>query len=135
MRAVVIGLLLGIAGSSLMALAAYEHRLADALPSPWYTASFGIGVLAVGWVLAIAWPRFASYLAAAALPGAIYAALMLSGDGYKDLAYGWAAVPVTLGWLAIRASLGGSSPGGRHQGRAWSARRSTAPRIPRARTR
>jgi len=132
---VIVGLLLGVASSAWLARRAHDHELFYALPNPWLTASFGVGIVAAGWVLALAWPRFAANFAASALPGAIYAALMLSGDGAKELAYGWAAIPVALGWLALHAGLSGSSSRSRNRSRAWSARRASAPRVPRVRTR
>ncbi len=128
---VVIGLLLGILGSAWVGLAARDHTLAASLPSPWVTASLGVGIVVVGWVVANATPRFAAALALAATPGAAYASVMLAGDGERQLAYGWSAVPIALACLAFGAGFHAAST--RH--RPWSARRSTAPRVPRARTR
>ena len=126
-----VGLLLGLAGSLLVGRAALDHTLAAALPLPWVTASLGLAVLAVGWVLSSATPRLAAGLAAGALPGAVYAALVLAGDGERQLAYGWSAIPVALGGLALGAGLHAS----RSHSRPWSARRHSAPRVPRARLR
>lgn len=127
----VIGLLLGIVASAWMALAARDQTLADNLPNPWLTACFGLAVVAVGWVLANAAPRFAAALAAASAPGAAYGAIVLAGDGARQLAYGWSAVPVALVCLAVGA--GGHSVQRKQQ--PWSARRRTSPRVPRVRTR
>ena len=127
----VLGLLLGILGSFYVGMAAHDHTLAAALPTPWVTASLGLGIVAVGWVMGNATPRFAAALALAAMPGAAYAAVMLAGDGDRQLAYGWSAVPIALGCLAFGAGFHASHS--RH--RPWSARRRTSPRLPRARTR
>jgi hypothetical protein len=128
---VVIGLLLGILGSAYVGIAAHDHTLAAALPSPWLTASLGLGIIAVGWVMGNATPRFAAALALGATPGAAYAAAMLAGDGERQLAYGWSAVPVALACLAFGAGFHAAHS---HH-RPWSARRRTAPRLPRVRTR
>ena len=124
-----LGLLLGIASSAWLALAAHDGQLEPALPSPWVTASLGLAVLAVGWVLAAISPHFAAALAVGALPGAIYGAIVLGGGTDRQLAYAWAAVPVALGWVAVTAGFADR----RGHSRSWSARRATAPRIPRAR--
>ncbi len=130
-----LGLLLGIASSALVAREAYGHRLAAVLPSPWLTAGLGLLVLGLGLVMAVVSPRFTSSLACGALPGAIYGSFMLSGDGAQQLAYGWSAIPVALGALALHAGLFRSRGPGGGGSRPWSARRGNAPRIPRARTR
>lgn len=126
-----VGLLLGLAGSVVVGRAARDHTLAAALPLPWVTASLGLVVIAVGWVLSLATPRFAAGVAVGAVPGAVYAAFVLTGDGEKQLAYGWSAIPIALGALALGAGLHAS----RTPSRPWSARRHTAPRVPRARLR
>jgi len=128
---VVLGLILGIAASSWVTVAARDHTLAASLPNPWLTACLGLGVVAVGWVMANAAPRFAAALAGASAPGAVYGAVVLAGDGAKQLAYGWSAVPIALICLALGAGLHAAH----HAHRPWSARRSTAGRIPRVRTR
>jgi len=128
---VVIGFALGVVVSLWLAIAAQDDRLANLLPNPWLTGCLGFGILALGWVMAHATPRFAAALAVASLPGAAYAAIVLAQEGSRQLAYGWSAVPISLGGVAIGASLHAS----RHAQKPWSARRSTAPRIPRARTR
>lgn len=125
------GLILGILASIWIGRAARDHELAAALPSPWLTACLGLGILILGWVLANAAPRFATALAGAALPGALYGAISLAADGDRLLAYGWSAVPVALMALAIRA---GSYTSG-HGPRSWSSRRARAPRVPRLRVR
>ena len=61
----------------------------------------------------------------------MYGAIVLADDGTRQMAYGWSAIPVALGCLAIGAGLHAA----RSSKRPWSARRSNAPRIPRARTR
>ncbi len=126
-----VGLVLGLAGSVLVGRAAHDHTLAGALPLPWVTASLGLAVLAVGWVLSSATPRVAAGLAAGALPGAVYAASALAGDGERQLAYGWSAILIALGGLTLGAGLHAS----RSHTRPWSARRRTASRVPRARLR
>ncbi len=126
-----IGLLLGLASSAWVGRSAHDHTLAGFLPQPWVTACLGLGVIAVGWVMATAIPGFAAGLAVGALPGAVYAALVLAGDGSRQLAYGWSGVPIALAGLAI----GAGTHSARSQTRPWSARRSTAGGIPRARTR
>lgn len=126
-----VGLLLGLAGSVLVGRAAYDHSLAGALPLPWVTASLGLAVVAVGWVLSSATPRLAAGLTAGALPGAVYAAFALAGDGARQQAYGWSAIPIALGALAVGTGLHAS----RSHTRPWSARRSSALRVPRARPR
>jgi peptidoglycan/LPS O-acetylase OafA/YrhL len=131
MRSVVFGLVLGVLASAWVGTAARERTLAESLPSPWWTACLGLGVIAIGWVLANAAPRFAATLAGAAAPGAVYGAIVLAGDGDGQLAYGWSAVPVALVCLAIGAGLHAAH----RKPRPWSARRSTAPRVPRLRTR
>ena len=127
----VIGLALGVVASLWLGIAARDEKLAAYLPNPWLTACLGLGILAVGWVMANAAPRFAAGLAVAALPGAVYAALVLAGGDSRQLAYGWSAVPVALAALALASGLHAA----RHPSRPWSVRRSTAPKIPRARTR
>ena len=124
-----IGLLLGLAGSAFVGLAAHEGRLEPALPDPWLTAALGLVVLLVGWVVAAVSRRFAAALAGGLLPGVVYSAIALAGDGQQQLAFGWCAVAVALGWVAVAAGL--SAP--RNRRVSWSARRRTAPRIPRAR--
>jgi len=131
MRPVIIGLVLGVVASGWMVQAARHHTLADGLPAPSMTAGLGLAVIAIGWVIANAAPRFTSALAAAAAPGAMYGALMLAKDGDNQLAYGWSAVPVALACLAAGAGAHAS----RHGQKAWSARRGTAPKLPRVRTR
>ena len=131
MDPVVIGLILGVLASAWVGLAARDHNLAAALPTPWVTASMGLGVVVVGWVTANTIPRFAAGLAAAAVPGAAYGAMMLASDGDKQLAYGWTAVPVALACLAVGAGLHANQ----HARRPWSARRGRAPKLPRVRTR
>ena len=126
----IIGLALGVVASLWVGIAARDEKLAAYLPNPWLTACLGLGIVALGWVMANAAPRFAAALAGAALPGAVYAAVTLAGDDTRQLAYGWSAIPVALACLALGAGLHAS----RHASRPWSARRSTAPRIPRART-
>jgi peptidoglycan/LPS O-acetylase OafA/YrhL len=128
---VILGLLFGAAASIWVAVAARDQSLEAALPTPWVTACLGLAVVVVGWVLANAAPRFAAALAGAAAPGAAYGAVVLAGDGAEQLAYGWSAMPIALGCLAIGAGLHGA----KHAQKPWSARRSTAPRVPRARTR
>jgi hypothetical protein len=128
---VVLGLVLGIAASVWLGRAAHDHALAAALPSPWVTACLGLVIVAAGWVTANVAPRFAAALGAAAAPGAAYGAVMLSADGEQQLAYGWSAVPITLACLAIGAGLHAAQ----HGQKPWSARRGTAPRLPRVRTR
>lgn len=128
---VVLGLVLGVLASAGVALAARDQSLADALPNPWLTACLGLGVVVVGWVLANAAPRFAAALAGASAPGAAYGAIVLAGDGARQLAYGWSAVPVALACVAFGAGVQGAH----RKHRSWSARRGTAPRVPRVRTR
>jgi len=128
---VVLGLVLGFAASLWVTVAARDHTLAATLPNPWMTASIGLGICAIGWVTATAAPRFSAALAGAAVPGATYGAIMLAADGANQLAYGWSAVPISLGCLALGAALHAAR---RHQ-RPWSARRATASRVPRLRTR
>ena len=129
-RSVVIGLVLGLTSSAWLALAVQDDQLESALPGVWVTASLGLAVLGVGWLLSAISPRFAAALAAGAIPGAVYGAIALAGEGSQQLAYAWSAVPVALGWVAVVAAFSG--PRGRS--RPWSARRRTAPRVPRART-
>jgi hypothetical protein len=131
MPCVVIGLILGIAASAWLGMAARDHELADSLPTPWLTACLGLGIIAIGWVMGNAAPRFAAALAGAAAPGAVYGAVMLAGDGESQLAYGWSAVPIALVCLALGSGLHAANR--RH--RPWSARRATAPKVPRLRTR
>jgi len=126
-----VGVLLGLFGSVVMGRAAHDQTLAGALPQPWLTALLGLAVLAVGWVLSTATPRFGAGLAAGALPGAVYAALALAGDGESQLAYGWSAILIALGGVALGAGLHASHS----HTRPWSARRHSAPRLPRARLR
>ena len=126
-----IGLVLGLSSSAWLALAAHEHRLEPALPGVAVTASLGLAVLGVGWLLTALSPRFTAALAAGALPGAVYGAIALAGEGSQQLAYAWSAVPVALGWVAIVAAFSGQ----RTRSRPWSARRQTAPRVPRVRVR
>lgn len=114
-----------------MIRAARAHELAGALPDPWLTAGLGLVVVVLGWVIAAAAPRFAAGLAGAAAPGAIYAAVRLSMDGERYLAYGWSAVPVALCCVGLGAGMHAAQ----HPRRSWSARRATAPRVPRVRTR
>jgi len=128
---VLVGLLLGLASSLAVGRAAHDHTLAAVLPRPWVTASLGLVVIAVGWVMSMATPRLAAGAAAGALPGAVYAAIVLAGDEPRQLAYGWSAILVALGCLALGAGLHASQS----SSRPWSARRSTAARVPRARTR
>ena len=128
---VIIGLVLGGAASAWMIRAARDHELAGALPSPWVTACLGFAVVALGWVIASAAPRFAAALAGASTPGAIYGAIMLSMDGNRVLSIGWSAVPVALGCLALGAGLHAAQA----PHKPWSARRANAPRVPRVRTR
>lgn len=127
----IVGLLLGLAGSVLVGRAAYDHTLAGALPLPWLTASLGLAVIAVGWLLGSATPRLAAGLTAGALPGAVYAGVALAGDGARQLAYGWSAITIAVGALALGTGLHAS----RSHARPWSARRRTALRVPRARPR
>ena len=127
---VLIGLVVGIAGSAWVGLAAHDQRLEPALPGPWLTASLALAVLVMGWVLAAVSPRFAAALAAGLLPGAAYAAMALAGDGSQQLAYAWCAIAVALGWVAVVAGCKGQ----RRRSRPWSVRRRTAPRVPRVRT-
>lgn len=129
--AVIIGLVLGFAASAWVVVAARDHTLVDALPNPWITACMGLAVVAVGWVTANVAPRFAAAFPAAAFPGAAYGAVMLASDGADQMAYGWSAVPVALGCLAVGAGLHAAQS--KHK--PWSARRSSAPRVPRVRTR
>ena len=128
---VFIGLVLGIAFSTAVVQSAREHTLAEALPSPWVTACLGLAVVLGGWIIANAMPRFTSGLALAALPGAIYGSLALSWEDHAQLSYGWSAIPIALACLALGACLHAAGSGQKP----WSARRSSAPRIPRARTR
>jgi hypothetical protein len=128
---VFIGLVLGIAFSVAVVQSGREHTLAEALPSPWVTACLGLAVVFGGWVIANAMPRFTSGLALAALPGAIYGSLILSWDDHAQLSYGWSAIPIALGCLALGASIHAAG----HGQKPWSARRGSAPRIPRARAR
>lgn len=131
MGPVVIGLILGLAASAWVVVSARDDTLAAALPNPWLTASLGLAVVAVGWVAANAAPRFAGALAGAAAPGAAYGAIVLAADGDRQLAYGWSAIPIALGCLALGAGLHAA-----HQPqRPWSARRGSSPRLPRTRTR
>ncbi len=128
---VIIGLILGVAASAWVVVAARDQTLADALPTPWVTACLGIGIVVVGWVMANATPRFAAALAGAAAPGAVYGALVLAAEGDRQLAYGWSAVPIALTGLAVGAGLHAA-----HRGqRPWSARRASASKVPRLRTR
>lgn len=127
---VILALVVGLASSAWLALTAYDHQMAPALPGLWATASFGLGVLAVGWVLTALSPRFTASLAASLFPGAVYGSIALSSDGLPQLAYAWSAVPVALAWVGITA---GFSDRRGSRGRPWSVRRSSAPRIPRAR--
>jgi len=128
---VLVGLLFGLASSVVVGRAANDHTLAAALPRPWLTASLGLVVIAIGWVMSMATPRLAAGAAAGALPGTVYAAVVLADDGSRQLAYGWSAILIALGCLALGAGL----HAGRSRSRPWSARRTTAPRVPRARTR
>lgn len=127
----VIGLIVGAAASMWMARAAHDHTLAAALPEPWATACLSLVIVVVGWVASSSVPRLAAALAGAAAPGAVYGAVMLAGDGERQLAYGWSAIPVTLICLAVGAGLHSAE----HPTRPWSARRRSAPRVPRLRTR
>ncbi len=125
-----IGLVLGLAGSAWLGLAASDNRLEPALPGPWVTASLALAVLVVGWLLAAIASRFAAALAVGLLPGAVYAAMALAGDGSHQQAYAWCAVAVALGCVAVGAGF--ARP--RRRSQPWSVRRRTAPRVPRART-
>lgn len=128
---VLLGFLLGLAFSGSVVSAARDDTFADALPSPWVTASLGLVVIAIGWVTANATPRFAAALAMSALPGALYGSLVLAWQGDSQLSYGWSAMPIALGCLAFGASLHASKSGRKP----WSARRGSSPSLPRTRTR
>lgn len=128
---VLIGFLLGLAFSGSVVNAARDRTFAGALPSPWVTASLGLVVIAIGWVTANATPRFAAALAMGALPGAVYGSLVLAWQGDSQLSYGWSAMPIALGCLALGASLHAA----KSARKPWSARRGSSPRLPRARTR
>ncbi len=126
-----VGLLLGLAGSVLVGRAAHDHTLVAALPIPWVTASLGLAVIAIGWVLSTATPRLAAGLAAGALPGAVYAAVALArrrGEAAGLRLVGHPDRP----W---RPGLGAGLHASRSHTRPWSARRRTASRVPRARLR
>ena len=127
---VIIALVVGLASSAWLAITAHNHQMAPALPGLWATASFGLGVVAVGWVLTALSPRCTATLAASLFPGAVYGAIALSSDGFPQLAYAWTAVPVALAYVGITA---GFSDRRGSRGRPWSVRRSSAPRIPRGR--
>ena len=129
--AVIIGIILGLAFSASVVRAADDASLAGNLPSPIMTACLGLAVVAAGWVTINAAPRFAAGLATAAVPGAVYASMRLASDGENQLAYGWSSITIALGCLAVGALLHAA----RHGNKPWSARRSSSPRIPRARTR
>lgn len=128
---VFLGLILGLVASAWVGIAARDHTLAAALPTPLLTACIGIGIVAGGWVMTSAAPRFAAALAGAAAPGAAYGAVMLAGDGAHQLAYGWSAVPIALGCLAFGAGVHAANTAHKP----WSARRRTSSRVPRVRMR
>lgn len=128
---VLIGLVLGLAFSISVVQASDERKLAAALPSPLWTACMGLAVVGAGWLTASVTPRFAAGLATAAVPGAVYAAMRLAWDGEEKLAYGWSAIPVALGCVAVGAGIHATQ----HSRKPWSARRGRSSRIPRVRTR